>query len=648
MGTISSRWEEIAARAGKLDFLAEKARQLPLEPGVYRMRDKNGHIIYVGKAKALRSRVSSYFRSVEKHTEKVYSMVMNVWDFDTIICDSEFEALILECSLIKQNNPKYNILLKDDKGYHYIQIWPKEWSRITAQKNKPQEGARLIGPYISSFTVHETVDEVNKIFCLPTCSRKFPQDFGRERPCLNYHIHQCMGVCQGKISLEEYQEIIEQAVDFINGGSAETLKRLKEQMELAAENLDFEKAARCRDHINAIQKIGEHQKVVSTHVEDMDAAAFAQDGESICGVILKIRGQRLRDKQEFLLGKNEALTLADARRELVMRYYASGQEEIPKLIALDEDFEDSSLVQQMLQEKAGRKVELFVPARGDNRKLVEMARNNASQRLAANKPYSNRDVAALDELARLLGLKNPPKYIEAYDISNIGSETVVAGMVVFEDGKPLKNAYKRFSIKTVDGTDDYASMREVLTRRINRYFEEQEKPDSTFRRLPDLVLLDGGKGHVAAVEPIFRELGFDVPLFGMVKDSRHKTRAIAGDGGEIAISTVRSAFTLVSKIQEEVHRYSIAYSRSKHQKSGFAMELTSVPGIGQTRAKKLFQHFRTVKAMKAASLEELEAAPGMTKQTAQALYAYLREEFPPEEGTERPDGENLNKNTAEG
>lgn len=331
-----------------------------------------------------------------------------------------------------------------------------------------------------------------------------------------------------------------------------------------------------------------------------------------------------------------------------MRYYASGQEEIPKLIALDEDFEDSSLVQQMLQEKAGRKVELFVPARGDNRKLVEMARNNASQRLAANKPYSNRDVAALDELARLLGLKNPPKYIEAYDISNIGSETVVAGMVVFEDGKPLKNAYKRFSIKTVDGTDDYASMREVLTRRINRYFEEQEKPDSTFRRLPDLVLLDGGKGHVAAVEPIFRELGFDVPLFGMVKDSRHKTRAIAGDGGEIAISTVRSAFTLVSKIQEEVHRYSIAYSRSKHQKSGFAMELTSVPGIGQTRAKKLFQHFRTVKAMKAASLEELEAAPGMTKQTAQALYAYLREEFPPEEGTERPDGENLNKNTAEG
>lgn len=617
------------------------------------MRDKNGHIIYVGKAKALRNRVSSYFRSVEKHTEKVYSMVMNVWDFDTIICDSEFEALILECSLIKQNNPKYNILLKDDKGYHYIQIWPKEWSRITAQKNKPQEGARLIGPYISSFTVHETVDEVNKIFCLPTCSRKFPQDFRRERPCLNYHIHQCMGVCQGKISLEEYQEIIGQAVDFINGGSAETLKRLKDQMELAAENLDFEKAARCRDRINAIQKIGEHQKVVSTHVEDMDAAAFAQDGESICGVILKIRGQRLRDKQEFLLGKNEALTLADARRELVMRYYASGQEEIPKLIALDEDFEDSPLVQQMLQQKAGRKVELFVPARGDNRKLVEMARNNASQRLAANKPYSNRDVAALDELARLLGLKNPPKYIEAYDISNIGSETVVAGMVVFEDGKPLKNAYKRFSIKTVDGTDDYASMREVLTRRINRYFEEQDKPDSTFRRLPDLVLLDGGKGHVAAVEPIFRELGFDAPLFGMVKDSRHKTRAIAGDGGEIAISTVRSAFTLVSKIQEEVHRYSISYSRSKHQKSGFAMELTTVQGIGQTRAKKLFQHFKTVKAMKNASLAELEAAPGMTKTAARTLYAYLREEFPPdpapEEGAVCPnDGENSNKNTAEG
>lgn len=629
---VISRAEEIAARSEKLRFLAEKARQLPLEPGVYRMRDKTGNIIYVGKAKALRNRVSSYFRSVEKHTEKVYNMVMNVWDFDTIICDSEFEALILECSLIKQNDPKYNILLKDDKGYHYIQIWPKDWSRITAQKNKPQEGAKLIGPYISSFAVTETVDEVNKVFCLPTCSRRFPQDFGKDRPCLNYHIHQCMGVCSGKIPLEEYQEVIAQAVDFINGGSAETLKRLKVEMEAAAENLDFEKAARCRDRINAIQKINEHQKVVFTHVEDMDAAAFAQDGESICGVILKIRGQRLRDKQEFLLGKNESLTLADARRELVMRYYASGQEEIPKLIALDEDFEDSDLVQRMLQEKAERKVEIFVPVRGDNRKLVEMAKNNASQRLAANKPYSNRDVAALDELARLLGLKQPPNYIEAYDISNIGSETVVAGMVVFEDGKPLKNAYKRFSIKTVAGTDDYASMCEVISRRINRYFEEKDSPESAFGRLPDLILLDGGKGHVSSVEPILRSNHLDIPLFGMVKDNRHKTRAIASDGGEIAISTFRSAFTLVSRIQEEVHRYSIAYSRSKHQKTGFVMELTTVPGIGQARAKKLFQHFKTVKAMKSASLEELEAAPGMTKKTAEALYLFLRGELV-QEGT---------------
>lgn len=625
----NGRQEEIEARREKLQSLAEKARQLPLEPGVYRMRDKSGRIIYVGKAKALRNRVSSYFRSVEKHTEKVYNMVMNVWDFDTIICDSEFEALILECSLIKQNDPKYNILLKDDKGYHYIQIWPKDWSRITAQKNKPQEDAKLIGPYISSFAVTETVDEVNKAFCLPTCSRKFPQDFGKGRPCLNYHIHQCMGVCTGKIPLEEYQEIIAQAVDFINGGSAETLKRLKSQMEQAAENLDFEKAARCRDRISAIQKTSERQKVVFTHVEDMDAAAFAQDGESICGVILKIRGQRLRDKQEFLLGKNEALTLADARRELVMRYYASG-EEIPRLIALDEDFEDSDLVQRMLQDKAGRKVELFVPARGDNRKLVEMARNNASQRLANNKPYSNRDVAALDELARLLGLEKPPRYIESYDISNIGSDTVVAGMVVFEDGRPLKNAYKRFSIKTVAGTDDYASMCEVISRRINRYFEEKDQPESTFGRLPDLILLDGGKGHVSSVEPVIRASGLDIPLFGMVKDNRHKTRAIAGDGGEIAISTFRSAFTLVSKIQEEVHRYSIAYSRSKHQKTGFVMELTTIPGIGQTRAKKLFQHFKTIKAMKSASQEELEAVPGMTKKTAQALYLFLHEEGVPQ------------------
>ena len=615
----------------RIGFLAEKAHELPLEPGVYLMRDQSGKIIYVGKAKALRNRVSSYFRSLDKHTDKVFSMVMNVWNFDTIICDSEFEALVLECSLIKQHNPKYNILLKDDKGYHYIQIWPKEWSRITAQKSKPQEGARVIGPYTSSYAVTQTVDEVNRIFCLPTCTRKFPQELGKGRPCLNHHIHLCMGVCTGKISLEEYQETVEQAIDFINGGSAETMKKLKEQMESAAENLEFEKAARCRDRINAIQKINEHQKVVFTKTEDMDAVAFAQDGEQCCGVILKIRDQRLRDKQEFMLGKNEALTLADARRELVMRYYASGSEDIPKVIAIDEDFEDRELIARMLREKAGHKVELYIPVRGDSRKLVEMARNNASQSLAHTKPYSNRDVAALDELARLLGLQSPPKYIEAYDISNIGSATVVAGMVVFEDGHPLKSAYKRFSIKTIEGTDDYGSMREVLSRRFQHYLEEKEDPRSTFARLPDLILLDGGKGHVGVVEPMLRQMGIDVPVFGMVKDDRHKTRAIAMDGGEIAISSYRSAFTLVSRIQEEVHRFSIAYSRSKHQKTGFALTLTTIPGIGKVRAKKLFDHFKTVKAMKLATLQQLEEAPGMTAPAAKALYQYLH----PEEG---PDG----------
>lgn len=610
----------------RIGFLANKAHQLPLEPGVYLMRDHTGKIIYVGKAKALRNRVSSYFRSLEKHTEKVFRMVMNVWDFDTIICDSEFEALVLECSLIKQHNPKYNILLKDDKGYHYIQIWPKEWSRITAQKSKPQEGARVIGPYTSSYAVTQTVDEVNRIFCLPTCSRKFPQELGKGRPCLNHHIHLCMGVCTGKISLQEYQQTVEEAITFIQGGSGNTLKQLQQQMEAAAENLEFEKAARYRDRINAIKKIQEHQKVVFTKTEDMDAVAFAQDGEQICGVILKIREQRLRDKQEFLLGKGEALTLAQARRELVMRYYASGSEDIPKVVAIDEDFEDRELIERLLREKSGHKVELYIPQRGDSRKLVDMARNNASQRLAHDKPYSNRDLAALDELARLLGLAQPPKYIEAYDISNIGSATVVAGMVVFEDGRPLKNAYKRFSIKTITGTDDYGSMREVISRRFTHYLQEKDLPEgqgSTFGRLPDLILLDGGKGHVAAVQPLLREMGISVPVFGMVKDDRHKTRAIAMDGGEISIFSYRSAFTLVSKIQEEVHRFSIAYSRSKHQKTGFALTLTTVPGVGKTRAQKLFAHFKTVKAMREATLQQLEQAPGMTKPVAQALYAFL-------------------------
>ncbi len=607
----------------RLPYLVEKVKKLPYEPGVYIMRDKSGTVIYVGKAKALRNRVSSYFHSVEKHLEKVYSMVMNVYDFDYIVTDSEFEALVLECSMIKQYNPKYNILLKDDKGYHYIRIYPPKWSRITAEKQRDEAEAQYIGPYMSSYVVRETVDEVNRAFQLPTCGKQFPQDFRKGRPCLNFHIKQCMGVCTGKISAEEYQEVLDQALDFIKGGSNETMKLLQQRMEQAAENLDFEKAARYRDRIRAIERIHEHQKVIFTKADDLDAVAAAQNGDTVCIVLLKIRQHRLVDKQEFMIGQSESLE--QARREFLLRYYTgAGGSDVPKTVALDGDCLEMELIARFLREKLGKKVELTVPARGDLKKLVEMARNNASQRLSHETAHSGREIAALDELARLLGLPHPPEYIEAYDISNIGSDTVVAGMVVYENARPLKSAYRKFAIQTVVGTDDYASMREVLTRRFRRYHEEQEL-GTPFARLPDLILLDGGAGHLSAALPVLAEAGVSVPVFGMVKDNRHKTRAIAATGGEIAISSYRSAFTLVSAIQEEVHRYSIQYSRSKHQKSSFELALTQVPGIGPGRAKALYRKFKTRKAMEQATLEELCAAEGMTKPAAEHLYEFLHQ-----------------------
>ena len=604
----------------KLPYLREKARQLPLEPGVYLMRDAGGNIIYVGKAKALRNRVSSYFRSVDKHEPKVYKMVENVREFSTIVTGSEFEALVLECSLIKQHFPKYNILLKDDKGYHYIRISGEMYPRISAAFHRAgEDGARYIGPYTSSFVVTQTVDEVNKAFMLPTCHRRFPEDCGKGRPCLNYHIKQCMGVCGGRVSQAQYSEIVDNVISFLQGGSEGTILLLTEKMEKAAENMEFEKAAGYRDRIRAIRRISERQNVVFAKVHNMDAIAIVQGGKESCAVVLRFREQRLVDKQDFLLG--ELSGLSAARSEFLLSYYG-GREEIPKQVSLDGNIEDRELIERYLSEKAGRKVALHIPFKGEQLKLVQMAAANAAQTLSHIEQRAGREVAALDELARLLGLAHPPGYIEAYDISNLGGETMVGGMVVFENGRPRKDAYKKFNIKTVQGPDDYASMREVLGRRFAHYAEEKDT-QTGFGRLPDLILLDGGKGHVAAVEPLLLEMGITVPLFGMVKDDKHRTRAIAHDGGEIAINASKSAFTLVTKIQDEVHRFSITAMKKKHKKSAFELKMTAVPGIGHKRATALLKQFKTQKALLAATPEELSAAPGMNEPSARAVYAFL-------------------------
>ena len=606
----------------RLPYLHEKTLSLPMQPGVYIMHDRTGKVIYVGKAKKLKNRVTSYFRNVEKHLPKVYRMVEHVYDFEYIVTDSEFEALILECSLIKQYAPKYNILLKDDKGYSYVRVSPEPYSRLTGVLQKYDDGAEYIGPYISSFVVRQTVEEANKAFMLPTCGRKFPAEFGKGRPCLNYYIKNCMGVCRGKISEEEYDEILGEALEFIKSGSASSIEKLTERMYEAAENEEFERAASLRDRIRAIEGIASRQKVVFSKMPEQDVVAIAQSGENGCAVVLSFRGGKLVDKSEYVM-KDLSADPASVT-EFLQSFYAD-KEDIPKEIALHEECEDTELLSLWLSEKAGHRVTVSVPQKGERRKITEMAYNNAAERLSHERLRTSREIAVLDELARLLGLEKPPERIEAYDISNFGAETVVGGMVVYENARPKRSDYRKFSIKDAVAPDDYACMREMLRRRFERYTEESERGTS-FGTMPDLILLDGGKGHVAAVQELFDEMNISVPLFGMVKDDRHRTRAIAKNGGEIAISPVKEVFNFVTAVQDEVHRYTITYSRQKHGKTNFELFITKAPGVGQKRAAALLKHFKTMKAIRAATEEELAAAPGMTRAAAKSLRSFLDSE----------------------
>ena len=604
--------------------LRRKAMKLPLSPGVYLMHDKSGQIIYIGKAKALKNRVSQYFGSEKNHDNKVRRMVSHVDWFEYIVCDSEFEALVLESSLIKQNQPKYNILLKDDKGYSYIRVSPGPWPRMTEVKKVEEDGAKYIGPYMSSWSIKQTIDSARKIFRLPDCSRKFPQDFGKGRPCLNYYIKQCCAPCRGRVSEEEYNEAFQEAMDFIKGGSSASVKVLTERMEQAAENLEFELAARLRDRINAIEMMGARQKVVASRVEEQDVFALAQGETHTAFEVFRFTGNRLSDRESFLT--EGCQPDPEARSEFLRQYYAI-RDRVPPLVVLDGEVEDEELLVRWLSEKRGKTVRLLVPQRGDQAQLVQMCRKNAAESIARQTGGSGRDASALDELRRLLGLEKAPAYIESYDISNLAGGENVAGMVVFENGRPLKSAYRKFKIKTVEGQDDYGSMREVIRRRFQEYYACQEKGEAEgFGRLPDLILLDGGKGHVAAVQPLLEEMGIEVPLFGMVKDDRHRTRAIAQGGGEIAISSYRRAYTLVSSIQDEVHRFAIGYHRQQRKKSAISSTLTSIPGIGEARAKALLKHFKTVTAVSEADLAELEGAPGMTKPAARRVWEHFHPE----------------------
>ncbi len=612
------------AQNDKKKELRRKAMQLPLTPGVYLMHNSAGEIIYIGKAKALKNRVSQYFGSEKNHDAKVRKMVSNVDWFEYILTDSEFEAFVLESSLIKQHQPKYNILLKDDKGYCYIRVSGGEWPRISAVLQVEDDGAKYIGPYLSFWSIRETVDSARKIFRLPDCTRRFPQDFGKSRPCLNFYIDQCCAPCRGRLKQADYNEAFQQALDFVKGGSSTSVKALTEKMNQAAENLDFELAARLRDRINAINKLKDRQKVVASRVEEQDVFALAQGEACTAFEVFRFTGGKLTDRESFIT--EGCQPDPEARSEFLRQYYTI-RDRIPPVLTMDGPVEDQELVARWLTEKRGKAVKINVPQRGEQRQLVEMCRSNAAESLAQHSGLSGRDASALDELRRLLGLEKTPAYIESYDISNLQGGENVAGMIVFENGKPLKQAYRRFKIKTVEGQDDYGSMREVIGRRFQEYRAHQAQGDYTgFGRLPDLILLDGGKGHVAAVQPLLEEMGIEVPLFGMVKDDKHRTRAIAKTGGEIAITSTRRAFTLLSTIQDEVHRFAIGYHRQQRKKSAISSTLLSIEGVGPARAKALLKHFRTVAAVGSASLAELEAAPGMTKPAAKQVYNFFHQE----------------------
>ena len=604
----------------KMKILRKKAMSLPLLPGVYIMKNADGEIIYIGKAKALKNRVSQYFGSQNRHPVKVRKMVENVDRFDYIVMGSEFEALVLECSLIKQHSPKYNILLKDDKGYSYIRISEGEYRKISAVFNKKDDGSEYIGPYLSSYSVRQSVDAANKIFKLPQCNKVFPRDFGKSRPCLNYYISQCCGLCTGKIKKSDYDEAVDGAIAFLKGDSRDIIADLRAKMEKAAEELDFEQAAKLRDRINSIERIKEKQKVVYKSVEEQDVFATADIDGSVCLAVLRFSNGRLFDSEHFFF--DDPGDKKGMRSDFITSYY-SMRDNIPKRVTVDGEVADRELLEQWLSEKKGKKVTVFVPARGEQLEIVNMCRKNAEEKLAIKKGRTGREIAVLDELKDLLGLKKTPEYIESYDISHTAGQDSVAGMIVFKGGKPYRKAYKRFSIKSFDGNDDYRAMNEVLTRRFSEYEKSKDSTEG-FGKLPDLILLDGGVGQVHAVEPVLREFGLKIPLFGMVKDNRHRTRAISGDGGEIAINSKRQVFTLVSEIQNEVHRFSVAYHHQKHAKRGLSLSLTEIEGVGEKRASALLKYFKTMTAIKNAEVDELSKAPGITSAVAQNIYDYYR------------------------
>ncbi len=599
------------------NILKEKALNLTTNPGVYLMKNKNEEIIYIGKAKNLKNRVVSYFRNLSSHDEKVRKMVENVCDFNFFVTDSEFEALILECSLIKEYKPKYNILLKDSKGYKYIKITKEDYPKISVCRKKDQDQSLYIGPYVSSFSVKQAVEEVNKIFMLPVCNTNFNQK-KTKRPCLNYYIRRCMGLCQKNISSEEYNNIIDEAIKYIKKGDIIYLKNLEKQMEKAAKEEDFENAIKFRDKINAIKKIHETQKVYLENELNADVIAFSRLEDEICFVILKFKLGRIYDKEEFIF--KITIDIESTKEEFLSGYYYK-KNHIPEYVILDFKIRNLDLYEEYLKSQAKHKVFVKIPEKGIYKNLANLAYENSRETLNLSNKEKFKENRTLKQLQNVLNLNKIPEYIEAYDISNLGDQNLVGGMVVFKNKVPYKKNYRKFKIKTVKTRDDYACMKEVIKRRIEEF---EEKKDESFRVLPDLILIDGGKNHVLAVEEIFKEKNFNVPFFGLVKDNNHKTRAIVSKKGTISIYSQKNVFLFLTKIQDEVHRFTISYQKNLHKKNTLTFDLTSIEGVGEKTALKFLKYYQNPEKIKNLNTEELSKTLKIKLEVAKKIINYFK------------------------
>ena len=600
------------------DELKDKALSLPFEPGVYIMRDKNDKVIYVGKAKKLKNRVSQYFQDTASHSPKTRLMVSKIDHFDVIVAASEFEALVLECSLIKRYLPKYNILLKDDKGYPYLRLNMKEeYPRVTLVSKLSNDGAEYYGPYGSRGVTHDVMEAIRLTLRLPDCNRSFPRDIGKDRPCLNYHMGQCDGWCQPGRGHAEYRRRMEQARQLLSGNYKSVAEEIRNEMLAAAERLEFELAAALRNRLNSVEALGQKQLVTAGSLADTDVIGYAQTEAKACFAVLHFSGGNLLDKEYEVMTVPEDQEAAVSA--LIKQYYLS-RGAAPKVVLLPFEIEDSELFSQLLEQQHGRKTRLKVPQRGDNVRLVELAVKNAMEEAQRVTSKEEKVSGTLALLGKMLAM-DPPKRIESFDISNISGTDIVASMVVFQDGKPRKSDYKRFKVDGLSNQDDYASMHQVVKRRFAHF----KAADKGFEEKPDLLLIDGGVSHAQTAVAALEELDLQMNVFGMVKDDRHRTRAlVTPDGKEIRIDNQQAVFALIGNIQEETHRFAITYHRQLRSKRLRYSELDTIPGIGPKRKQELLKTFKSLTAISQASLSELERL--LPKDAAMAVYLHFHRE----------------------